>query len=171
MRKPAPAVAVTLLLLLAGCSAPGGIGGDTVAYDDLDESQQDAFREAIGDDATLTGVDAAPFRNHDYVRYEGKRYRVGVSRSWSASYTIEASPGGPPEDATVRAVEELPPDVRDEVRTAVTEGSYYAPYGKWDALPAPLNEVEYVTYGNESYELSYVVGDAVSETLTAERVE
>lgn len=171
MRKPVPAVAVVLLLLLAGCSAPGVIEGDTVVYDDLDENQQDAFRDAIGSNTTLTGVDAAPFRNHDYVRYEGKQYRVGVSRSWSAAYTIEASPDDPPEDATVRAVSELPPDVRDEVRTAVTEGSYDAPVGKWDALPEPLNEVDYVRYGNETYELSYVVGDAVSRTLTAERVE
>jgi hypothetical protein len=173
MRRALPAIALAALLLLAGCSGIPLGGGNSIAYDDLDEDQQVAFREATEREGgvDLAGVDAAPFRNNDYVRYEGHKYEVAVDRRRAASYTIDASLGDPSEDATVRAVDDLPPEVREEIRTAVTEGDYYAPVGKWDALPEPLNEVDYVHYENGTYELSYVIGDAVAEILTVEKVE
>jgi len=83
----------------------------------------------------------------------------------------EAPTENPPENSTSVPVSELPEAVREEVTTAVTEGEYYAPLGKWDSLPTSLQETEYVTYNNETYALTYIVGDAPERELTVEKVE
>ena len=126
----------------------------------------------VNDSAGYAFDHVDPFREHDYVRYDGDRYRITThAGKLYASYQIRASVGTPGEDAAVVALEDLPADVREEVRTAVTEGDYYAPLGKWDTLPESLQDTDYVRYDGESYEMNYVVGDAPAVVLTVERVE
>ncbi|ELZ96432.1 hypothetical protein C440_04773 [Haloferax mucosum ATCC BAA-1512] len=155
-----------------------------VKYSKLNSGQQAAFEDAIRDEAHFVpdspyindsagyaNVDSDPFREHDYVRYKGVIYRTSVT--WGdlyATYTIRASVGSPGDDDTVVTFESLPADIQDEVKTALTEGEYFAPVGKWDVLPEVLQDVDYVRYENQTYEMSHIVGDAPSEVLTAEKV-
>ncbi|QKY21145.1 hypothetical protein B4589_012460 [Halolamina sp. CBA1230] len=209
MRKPVPAVALAAAILLAGCI--GGVGTDgsatatqtatetptvtpptstdeserVVAYEDLNDQQQAAFRDAIDGEASFVPNtsyvnDSAgyefehvdPFQEHEYVRYDGDQYRISTTQGeLYASYQIRTSVGSPDENATVVALEELPDRVRDEVRTAIIEGEYYAPYGKWGSLPESLQDAEYVRYENRTYETGYAVGDAWATVVTVEEVE
>jgi len=212
MRKSVPAVALAAVILFAGClggvGTPGTNGSATptgtatetptatpatstadservVAYEELNDQQRAAFRDAIDGEASFVPNtsyvnDSAgygfehvdPFREHEYVRYEGDRYRISThSGELYASYQIRTSVGTPGENATVVALEDLPERVRDEVRTAITEGEYDAPYGKWDSLPESLQDVEYVRYENETYGMGYAVGDAWATVVTLEKVE
>ena len=156
-----------------------------VAYSELKSQQQDAFRAAIdgevsfvpntsyvNDSADYAFDHVDPFREHDYVRYDGDRYRISThAGELYASYQIWASVGTPGANATVVALEDLPDSVREEVRTAVTEGEYSAPLGKWDSLPEPLQNAYYVRYDGETYEMNYAVGDAWARVMTVEKVE
>ncbi|MFD1526660.1 hypothetical protein ACFR9S_10195, partial [Halolamina salina] len=156
-----------------------------VAYEELNSHQQQAFRDAIDGEASFVpntsyvndsaGYDfehVDPFREHEYVRYEGELYEISTHPGeLYAAYQIRTSVGSPGENATVVALEDLPERVREEVRTAIIEGEYYAPYGKWDSLPESLQDVEYVRYENETYETAYVVGDAWATVVTVEKVE
>jgi len=210
MRKSVPTVALVAAILLAGCigtGAPGTDGSATptqtptetsttapptsmdeervVAYEQLNDQQQAAFRDAIDGEASFVpntsyvngsaGYDfehVDPFREHEYVRYEGELYEISThSGELYAAYQIRTSVGSPGENATVVALDELPERVRDEVRTAITEGEYDAPYGKWDSLPESLQNAEYVRYENETYETGYAVGDAWATVVTADEVE
>lgn len=213
MRKLVPAIALAALLLLAGCS--GGAGtpetevsetptqtateratstpsptstvepGSVIAYEDLNDQQQDAFRDAIdgevnfvpntsyvNDSEGYAFEHADPFQEHEYVRYDGDRYRISTHQGeLYASYLILTSVGSPEENETVVALSDLPASVREEVRTALAQGEYYAPMGKWDSLPESLQDVEYVRYENETYEMGYTVGDAWATVVTVEQVE
>jgi hypothetical protein len=159
----------------------------TVAFDDLNADQQAAFRDAldgtvafvpnssyVADDEGYPDDQSAPFRDNDYVRYEGDLYRIdydyGAGELY-ASYGISASPGSPSDSETVTNFTDLPADLRDEVRTALVEGDYYAPAGKWDSLPQPLGDTDYVRYENETYRMEYVVGDQWADLMTVERVD
>ncbi|WP_435117692.1 hypothetical protein [Halolamina sp. C58] len=209
MRQSVPTVALAVAILLTGCIGGAGTPESptptqtatetpsatpptstdeperVVAYEDLNDQQRAAFRDAIDGEASFVpntsyvndsaGYDfehVDPFREYEYVRYEGERYRIATHPGeLYASYQIRTSVGSPGENATVVALESLPERVRDEVRTAITEGEYYAPYGKWGSLPEPLQDVEYVRYENETYETGYVVGDAWATVVTVEKVE
>ncbi|MFW5935068.1 MAG: hypothetical protein ACOCQL_04380 [Halolamina sp.] len=210
MRRLVPAVALAATILLAGClggvGTPGTDGSPTqtatetpatasptstaeservVAYENLNDEQQAAFREAIDGEASFVPNtsyvnDSAgyafehvdPFREYEYVRYDGELYEISThTGELYASYQIRTSVGSPSENATVVALEELPERVRDEVRTAITEGEYAAPYGKWDSLPESLQDADYVRYENETYETGYTVGDAWATVVTAEKAE
>lgn len=156
-----------------------------VEYSELSSGQQAAFKDAIQDEsrfvpdspyindsAGYANVDSDPFRKHDYVRYEGELYRISLTPGdLYAAYTIRASVGSPGDDDTVVTLEGLPADIQDEVKTALTDGEYYAPFGKWDTLPEPLQDADYVRYENQTYEMNYIVGDAPGEVLTVERME
>lgn len=212
MRKSVPVVALAAVILLSGCiggvGTPGTDGSATptqtstetptvtpststdeservVAYEDLNDQQRAAFRDAIDGEASFVPNtsyvnDSAgyafehvdPFQEHEYVRYESELYEISThSGELYASYQIRTSIGTPGENATVVALEELPERVREELRTAITEGEYYAPYGKWDSLPESLQNAEYVRYENETYETGYTVGDAWATVVTVEEAE
>lgn len=159
--------------------------GDTVAYGDLSSRQQAAFEAAIDGEVRFVpdtpyvndseGYDIAivdSFKQHDYVRYEGERYRLSFrSGRLYAQYGIQATAGDPGEGDAVTALADLPEDVRDEVRTAIEEGDYHAPAGKWDSLPEPLAETGYVRSDGETYRMSYVVGDTWAPVMTTKKVE
>lgn len=163
---------------------PMGTGPNTVAFADLNERQQAAFEAALDGEARFvpnTSYVAAsegfrydqigPFEAHDFVRYEGERYRLEFTQGpLYAQYRIDTSLGDPGEDDTVVAVGDLPGEVRDEVRTAIEEGEYFAPAGKWDSLPEPLHDTDYVRYDGETYAMGYTVGDIWAPVMSAERV-
>lgn len=157
---------------------------NVVEYSELSSGQQAAFKDAIQDEARFVPdspyindsagyatVDSDPFRQHDYVRYEGELYQISLTPGdLYASYIIRTSVGSPTDDDTVVTFESLPADIQDEVETALTEGEYYAPLGKWDMLPEALQDADYIRYENQTYEMNYIVGDAPGEVLTAEKV-
>lgn len=157
-----------------------------LSYSALDDEQQSAVRTAIDGEATFVPnssyiddsagyvAEDTPFRLHDYVRYDGSLYRIQLrSGEAYATYGIQASAASPGANDTTVAFENLPTDVRDEVRTAITDGSYAAPWGKWDSLPEPLGvgETQYVRYENQTYEMKYVVGDTRAAVLRLERTD
>lgn len=157
-----------------------------LSYTALTDEQQSAVRTAIDGEATFVPnssyiddsagyvAEDTPFRLHDYVRYDGSLYRIHLrSGKAYAAYGIQASAASPGENGTILAFENLPAEVKDEVRTAITEGSYGAPWGKWGSLPDPLGdgETQYVRYENQTYEMAYVTGDARAAVLRLERTE
>ncbi|MBP1986102.1 hypothetical protein [Halolamina salifodinae] len=156
-----------------------------VDYEELNSQQQDAFRAAIdgeakfvpntsyvSDSAGYAFEHAVAFQRHEHVRYDGDLYRISTrAGELYASYQIWASVGSPGENATVVAFDDLPEDIRDEVRTAITEGDYHAPFGKWESLPEPLHEADYVRYDGEAYKMTYAVGDAWATVVTVEQVD
>lgn len=165
--------------------APGIDESRVVDYGDLNDGQRAAVREAVTGSARFVPdteyvndsegypdslVD--PFHEHDYVRYDGRYYEIRLSSGrLYASYGIEATPGVPGENDTAVAVEDLPDSVREEVREAVETGDYHAPMGKWDSLPEPLAETDYVSYENETYRLGYAVGDYWAPVVELEPVD
>jgi hypothetical protein len=161
-------------------------GQNTVNYSELNAHQQAAF------DATLDGQEVtfvpntsyvddsegywydqiSPFEDNEYVRYRGQYYRPEfTSGPLYASYLIESTRGAVGENDTVRALSELPASVRDEVRTAITEGRYSAPRGKWDSLPEPLSDTDAIRYQNRTYGMTYTVGDMWAPVMTVERMD
>lgn len=199
MGKIIPGLVLALLLVCAGCSENiSASKGDTakpttepapsgtvVEYRSLNDTQQSAFRDALQSEVSFhpdvpyinesRGYDSQaddPFLVHDYVRYDGALYQVRTERGeLYASYSLRASIGSPPDQSTVVGFDSLPDRIRDEVRTAITDGGYHAPFGKWDSLPEPLGDTEYIRYGNRTYEMRYIVGDAYETVLTVEEVE
>jgi hypothetical protein len=112
-----------------------------------------------------------PFRTYTFVRYDGRYYRPSLNQGrLYASYLIEAAEGAVGPNESVLELEDLPGSVRDEVRQAIVEGNYTAPAGKWDSLPGPL-PTRYVRYENETYVLSYAVGDHWATVMTVEEAD
>lgn len=113
-----------------------------------------------------------PFSEHEYLRYDGRYYEIEIScgRLYN-SYGIEAASASPDGSVAVVPVEELPGSVREEVRAAVETGRYHAPMGKWDTLPEPLGDTAYVGYENETYWLTYSVGDYWAPVLELRPVD
>ena len=114
-----------------------------------------------------------PFRDHEYVAVDGTHYDIELAGTGTlyASYGIRATEATPDQNATVVAVDDLPDRVRDEVRSAVENGNYHAPMGKWDSLPQSLQDTRYVSHENQTYRLSYVVSDFWAFELRLDRVE
>lgn len=161
-------------------------GQNTVNYSELNAHQQAAFEAALrGEEVTFVPntsyVDDSegywydqidPFEDNEYVRYQGQYYRPEfTSGPLYAQYLIEATRGAADENDTVRAFSELPEPIKDEVRQAITEGEYSAPLGKWDSLPEPLSDTEYIRYQNETYRMGYVVGDTWAPVLSVEEMD
>ena len=158
---------------------------NTVAYENLTDHQQAAFRAAMDGEAKFvpntSHVDDSegfwmdqigPFRANEYVRYRGEYYRLEFSSGeLYAQYGIDASAGFPDAEEDVVPLSELPPNVREEVRQAIETGHHTVPFGKWRSLPTPLHETEYVRYENQTYSLAYAVGDSWAPLMSAERVE
>jgi hypothetical protein len=113
-----------------------------------------------------------PFQQNEYVRFDGGYYRITMRQgNLYASYGIIAKPATAEANATVVPLAELPDRVRNETREAIGDGQYNAPYGKWDSLPESLQEPDYVSYENETYDLSFVVGDNWGPVLAVDRVD
>lgn len=165
-------------------STPPG-GNTTVSYAALTESQQAAFHDALTcnvrfgpESKWLNGsryyssTDQQPFDANEYVRYDGTLYEIVSSRGEHfAVYGISASPGTPPEGASVTALPNLSSRVRTEVRQALASGHYSAPPGKWASLPDPLHSSTYVRHDNQTFELTYVVGDGRLDVVTVDRID
>lgn len=153
----------------------------------LNADQQAAFRDAldgsvsfvpdsphIDDSEGYSHEQVGPFETYDYVRYDGELYRITLAYGAGtlyASYEIRASAGSPSDEDTVTNFTDIPADLRDEVRTALTEGRYYAPMGKWGSLPHPLADTDYIRYENETYRMGYTVGDWWAHVLTVEKAK
>jgi hypothetical protein len=71
----------------------------------------------------------------------------------------------------VTTLDALPERVRDEVRSAVENGSYRTPMGEWNSLPDSLDDTDYVRYENKTYRPVYTVGDFWAYGLRLQRVE
>lgn len=170
-----------------GTSTPPDVTAEnTVDYDSLTPPQRAAADAAfqrqiqfvpdspyVGDDEGFNMEHMDPFRNNEYLRYDGSYYVIELTMSGDlyASYGIDAVPEEPGENDTVVSFDEVPDEVRDEVRDAIEAGSHYVPSGKWDSLPQPLSDMDYVRYENQTYRLEYVVGDYWAHELRLTRAE
>lgn len=156
---------------------------NTVAYDDLSAEARSAFAAAadgtarfVPDSPYVEGdaydADAADvFADHAYVVRDGTYYAVSLEPDgYVASYHIQTEPATVGQNDSAVAVEDLSPDVRDEVRSAVENGSHAVPPGKWSSQPPALEDHEYVRYEGETYRLMAIHGDHPTYELTVRRV-
>jgi hypothetical protein len=114
---------------------------------------------------------ASPFKAHSVVRYEGQYYRPSFDSETGrlyATYEISASAGTSGANASVIGFQDLPANVSDEVRRAIVNGTYTVPAGKWNSLPDPL-PIRYIQFDDETYVMSYAVGDFWARTMTVEK--
>jgi len=159
-----------------------------VDFQTLSTQQQSAFLYSLDDNRTAVFAPSSPylnvtrsydpeiqtpFRNHEYVRYNGSLYRAQLPIvSGFAIYDIEASASNPPDNASVTAFDSLPETLQDEIRIAITNGTHTTQPGEWDSLPEPLEGGgQYVRYENRTYILSYGVADGIIPGLTVTKVE
>lgn len=164
-------------------SSPPPGPNNTLSFGELTPTQRAAFRDALTCTAQFAPESkwlnlsrgyahsiGDPFRENEYVRYEGDRYEIVFTRGeFFASYGISTSVATPPAGASVTAFEEFPKRIRDEMKTALTTGQYSSPAGKWETVPEPLDGGEYVRYENQTYEVSVVVADGRVDVMTLER--
>lgn len=157
-----------------------------VAYDELTAEQQAAFQNALQGEATFVPdspyidepagyemSNSTLFERNEYVRYNGDLYDIGLGLGKAyAIHTIMAVTGDPPENATVIALENVSANASDVLRTTLTDGRYESGMGEWpDGLPGRLGTLEYVRYEDETYELTYGIGEEWAKVLTVKRVE
>lgn len=156
--------------------APTGV---VLEYANLTDEQQAAVRAAVDggarfvpntsyvDEAGFDIQQAGPFRRADWVHYDGTYYAVEMQDGrLYASYGIRATPATPEGNASVTPFASVPDEYRDELRTALESGRYFAPAGKWDSLPEPFSDTRYVRYQNRTYRMEYVVGDTWAVVMT-----
>lgn len=152
---------------------------NTVSYANLSAEAQTAFEAALDgtarfapDSAYIEGdtfdVDAAEvFGDHAFVRRGDTYYAVTLQHDgYVASYHVRAANATVSENASVVAFEDLDAEIRDEVRSAIENGSHSVPPGKWRSPPAALEDVEFVLYESETYHLSVLHGDHPTFELT-----
>lgn len=191
-----PAIPMAVLFLLAGCSAPAGgptvtptpatptdaTAANTVAYGNLSAEARSAFDAAVDGSARFApdspyvegeayDVAAADvFGDHGYVTRDGTYYAVSLEPDgYVASYHIQAANATVGGNASVAPLGELSADVRDEVRSAIENGTHSVPPGKWNTLPAALSDHEFVRYEGETYHLAVVHGDHPTYELSVRR--
>lgn len=158
--------------------------GNTVDYSELPPASRAAFDDALDGrisfvpdsphvEGNHTAEAAKPFGDPDFVRKDGRLYRIDAAMDGQlyASYSIYADRDSPGENASVTAYANLSAEVSDEVRWAVENGSHDVPTGKWDSLPQELGDTTYVRYDNETYRMSYAVGDYWAVTMTVDPVD
>lgn len=152
-----------------------------LAYEDLSDRERAAFRDAMDGEVTFAPTspnvsDAAyaldhaeAFRDTEYVRHEGQRYRVALDRGATyAAYGLELAAENAGGNATTVAFENLSTTARYHLERAVERGEYTVPYGVWTSPPAALADATHLRYENETYALRFTsVADAPSYTLTA----
>ncbi|ELZ23205.1 hypothetical protein C475_16189, partial [Halosimplex carlsbadense 2-9-1] len=158
--------------------------GNTVDYSELPPASQAAFDDALDGrisfvpdspyvEGTHTAEAANPFGDPDFVRKDGRLYRIETAMDGQlyASYSIYADRLDSAGNVSATAYGDLSSEVRDEVRWAVENGSHDVPMGKWHSLPTELGNASHVRYDGETYEMSYAVGDYWAVTMTVEPVE
>ena len=156
---------------------------NTVDYGNLSTEARAAFEAALDDSArfapdspylandTYDVAAADVFSDHAFVRRDGTYYAVSLEHDgYVASYHIQATSATVSRDAPVVALGNLSADVRDEVRSAIENGSHSVPPGKWSSLPPALEDLEFVRYGGETYRLSAIHGDIPTFELTVRPV-
>jgi hypothetical protein len=158
-----------------------------IDYSELSPAQQRAFDQAVGDEARFVRglgaqspyldesyfaeTAATPFKTHDYVCKDGVLYELEYSDTLGpliASYYFQATESQPTENQTVVDFEAIPTRAKNPVRSAIENGSYQVPPGKWSSRPELGSR--FVRYNGTVYEISIAVGDSWAETLRAERV-
>jgi len=162
---------------------PDATAANTVDYDDLSPEARAAFEAALDDGArfapdspylgneTYDVAAADVFDEHAYVERDDTYYAVSLEHGgYVASYHVRADAATVGGDARVVALDNLSADVRDEVRSAIENGSHSVPPGKWRSLPPALEDHEFVRYENETYRLSAIHGDIPTYELTVRRV-
>lgn len=169
---------------MESAASPPGVN-NTISFQKLNTTQQAAFHDALacnakfGPESKWLNVSRGysyqfqdQFEEYEYIRYDGGLYEIIFSRGeFIASYTISTSVVTPPEEEPVTAFEDLPSSIRGEMKEALTTGSYHAPPGKWGTLPEPIPNVEYIRYGNQTYEISATVSDGRLDVMSLERVD
>lgn len=157
---------------------------NTVAYGNLSAEARAAFDAALNDSARF-GPDspymademfdvaaAEVFGDHAFVRRQDTFYAVTLqTEGYVASYHIRAANATVSENASVVAFENVSADLRDEVRSAIENGSHSEPPGKWDSVPPALEDYEFVRYEGETYHLSVLHGDHPTFELMVTPVE
>ncbi|WP_157575663.1 hypothetical protein [Halobacterium sp. CBA1132] len=161
---------------------------NTLNYSSLSAVEQTAFDAALTSEVAFAPASVrnspyvngtyAPtnatdvFKNHEYVRKNGSLYRL----SWDtgptlATYAIQTTEQQPAANDTTVALDTLPTDVQEPVRTAIENGSYGTPFGQWASLPDSLGGVDYIRANNAYYRISIVVGDFWAEKMSAQNVQ
>lgn len=120
--------------------------------------------------------DAEPFSDAQFLRRGDRYYEISFSSGTGDLYatywiqTTRANESTVGNESVVR-LDALPSSVRAEVRWAVENGSHSTPAGKWDSLPGPLQNIEYVRHDGELYRITVAVGDYWAHQLTIDPVE
>ena len=162
---------------------PDATAANTVAYGGLPAEARSAFDAARngsarfapdspyvdGDAYDVSAADA--FSDHSYVRRDGTLFAVSLEPDgYVASYQIRAASATTSQNAPVIPLANISDGVRDEVRSAVENGSHSVPPGKWSTKPAALEDAEFVRYEGETYHLSVLHGDHPTYELTVRPV-
>jgi len=154
---------------------------EVIGFQSLNASQRSAFHAAReGEVPFLPDPDAVngsvdeklfdTFDAHEYVRYEGELYRIEQSRTGFASYTVQSNPvDDSAENETVVPLSNVSVSFRDEVRAAITNGSYDASLGEWSSMPEPFDH--YVRYENQTYSFSVSPGLAMLPAMTVVKLD
>lgn len=161
---------------------------NTVIYTALSDTEQQAFdaaqqratgfapdsvRESPYVNRTYFPTDAKEvFQNHEFVQKNGSYYQL----SWDAgptlaTYDIQITEQQLSENASVVALENLSPEVREPVQKAIENGSHDTPFGKWDSLPESLSNADFVRANGTHYKIDVIAGDFWADEMRAEPVE
>lgn len=166
----------------SGTPTPAPTDANTIAFADLSPAAQEAFtttRRPSGlaifvpesphiEGDTFPPEAAEPFAEFAYVEKNGALFRVRLTRgTMYSSYEIRAAPADPDADATVVPLANVTESRRDAVRSAIENGSYTAELGWWRSSGI---DAEYVRYENETYRLTVITGDYLSEQLRVDPV-
>jgi len=156
----------------------------TIAYGNLSTDAKAAFDVAVDgearfgpdspylDDELFDATTAEVFGEHKFVTRDGTYYAVSLqTEGYVASYHVRAANATVSENASVVAFENVSAGVRDMVRSAIENGSYSVPPGKWNSAPAALEDLQFVRYRGETYHLSILHGDHPTFELTVTPVE
>jgi anti-sigma28 factor (negative regulator of flagellin synthesis) len=162
---------------------------DSVDYAELSPVERRAFDRAVQgeavfvpgsvatsdslDDSYFSQLVAGVFRVNDYVRKDGVLYRLNYEETGGplvASYTFQATESQPTGNETAVDFEAIPSRAKEPVRSAIENGSYEVPAGKWSAAPEGLRD-RHVRYNGSVYRINIAVGDEFSDVLRAEKIE
>lgn len=155
---------------------PGTTPENTIAFANLSATERAAFRDAIDGEVVFTPNASYPdysrptheyaaryaFEYHRYVRYEGRYYRIELEDRGPGpmAHTIEMGEVDPAPNDTAITFEDVPANLREEVRTAVESGSYRSPAGRWGGVPGVFARLSaddrHLRYENGTYTVTSI---------------